>query len=174
MIKSGSKHVPWVRRSPALIDPMLTNAVELLHRATRVRKFIAQKQASENWAHFGCQKTPTPVTRSDGIVKNFIAYWKGTDNFTTALKLGQEQKFTFIIHTLKCITMRAFMNREYLHSAATDEGILFPWAEAKSFQVTKFIIVLYKGLKWCINASLSSTAKLTVYFRPCFICSITS
>ncbi len=58
------------------------------------------------------------------------------------------------------------MNREYLHSAAADEGILFSWAEARSFQVAKLIIVLYKGLKFsklCINASLSSTAKLTVY-----------
>lgn len=43
------------------------------------------------------------------------------------------------------------MNREYLHSAAADESILFSWAEARSFQVSKLIIVPYKGFKLLVS-----------------------
>lgn len=38
------------------------------------------------------------------------------------------------------------MNRQYLHSATADEGILFSQAEVWSFQVSKLITELCKDL----------------------------
>lgn len=63
------------------------------------------------------------------------------------------------------------MNWQYFHSATAEEGILFSQVEVRSFQVSKLITVLYKDLKFLVNAILLKVkhCKIDNVFSPCFI-----